>query len=338
MKNVTIKDIAKVAGVSYATVSRALSGSSDVSADTRARILEICRDMGYTANYVARSMVMKRTKLIGLILPNIDNPFMSELAYHMEIRAREQGYNLMLCNSSHDLTLEREAFSLLMGRQVDGIILVPSTCESYENLKPYIAKMPTVFTDEDLRDQPETYVAVDNYRGARMGTQYLHSLGHRRILYLGPRKNSTAHELRAQGYLDACGELGMEPVLCSGSFTRSTIQAGYLLAKEIFQKPLVQSAVFAATDLLALGVMQAAEEARVRIPEDISLLGFDNIVYSNLPKINLTTIEQPKKTMACITVDVLLEKIGDPGAGYSHRILMPSLVERGTCARADARV
>ncbi|HWQ57612.1 MAG TPA: LacI family DNA-binding transcriptional regulator [Clostridia bacterium] len=336
MKNVTIKDIAKVAGVSYATVSRALSGSSEIGVETRERVLKICREMGYTTNYVARSMVMRRTKLIGLIVANIDNPFMSELAYHIELRAREQGYNLMLCNSSHDLALEREVFSLLVGRQVDGIILVPAGSDSYENLRPYISKVPTVFMSENLRDVPESYISVDNYRGTRLGTEYLYSLGHRSILYLGRRKNSMTHQLRAEGYVDACRELGMEPAFCNSGFSFSSIQAGYQLARHTFQKPMKQTAIFAAADSLALGVMEAAEEAGIRIPEDLSLIGFDNIMYTDLPKINLTTIEQPKKTMASMAVDVLLEKIGDPSAGYSHRILMPSLVERGTCRRIEA--
>ncbi len=333
MKNVTIKDIAKVAGISYATVSRALSGSSEIGEETRERVLRICREMGYTTNYVARSMVMRRTKIIGLIVANIDNPFMSELAYHIEIRAREQGYNLMLCNSSHDLELERQVFSLLVGRQVDGIILVPANSESYENLKPYISKVPTVFMSENLRDLPESYISVDNYRGTRMGTEYLYALGHREILYFGRRKNSVTHQLRAEGYVDACREFSMEPSFCNSGFSSSSIQTGCQLARHLFQKPLRQTAIFAATDSLALGVMEAAEEVGIRIPEDLSLLGFDNIMYSDLPKINLTTIEQPKKTMASMAVDVLLEKIGDASAGYSHRILTPSLIERGTCRR-----
>lgn len=338
MKNVTIKDIAKVAGVSYATVSRALSGSPEIGEETRERVLKICREMGYTTNFVARSMVMKRTKLIGLIVANIDNPFMSELAYHIEIRAREQGYNLMLCNSSHDAALERQVFTLLMGRQVDGIIIVPAGSDTYENLKPFISKVPTVFMSENLRDLPESYISVDNYRGTRIGTEYLYSIGHRSILYLGRRKNSMTHQLRAEGYIDACRELGMEPNFFNSNYAFSSIQTGYQLAKHVFQKPMQQTAIFAATDSLALGVMEAAEEAGVRIPEDISLIGFDNITYADLPKINLTTIEQPKKTMASMAVDVLLEKIINPSAGYSHRILMPSLVERGTCKSIRAMI
>lgn len=321
--------------MSYATVSRALSGSKEIGEDTRQRVLELCREMGYTANSLARSMVIKRTNLIGLIVANIDNPFMSELAYYIESRVRERGYNLMLCNSSHDVELEAQAFELLAGRQADGIILVPSGSNSYDRLRAFIDRMPTVFMSENLRDLQESYVSVDNYRGTYIGTEYLYSLGHRKILYLGRRKSSMTHQLRAEGYTDACKAFGIEPAFYNSNYAFSSIQSGYALAKHVFQKPLQQTAIFAATDSLALGVMRAAEEAGIRIPEDMSLMGFDNITYADLPKINLTTIDQPKKTMAAMAVDVLLDKINDKNVGYSHRILMPSLVERSSCRRID---
>ena len=166
MKNVTIKDVAKAAGVSYSTVSRALSGSPEISADTRERILQICKEMNYTANAVARAMVMKSTKLLGLILTDVNNPFMSELAYHIDRQARARGYNIILCNSSRDLEQERELFELMIARQVDGVILFPCGPESSDSLAPYLTRIPTVFAGENLREIPVSYVSVDNFRGA----------------------------------------------------------------------------------------------------------------------------------------------------------------------------
>lgn len=333
MKNITIKDIAKVANVSYATVSRALSDSNEISAETRECILHICHDMGYTANAVARSMVLKKTKLIGLIVASIDNPFMSEMAFHIEMHAREHGYSIMLCNSSHDLNIERTVFELLLSRQVDGIILVPSSAESHAHLKPLLSRVPTVFVSENLRDLSESYVSVDNYRGTQIGTEYLYSLGHRDILYFGVRQGSVTHQLRADGYVDSCHELGIQPHIYNSNFQLSSVHAGNHLARQVFSKPFSHTAIFAATDSLALGVFAAAEESGIRIPDDVSLIGFDNILYADLPRIHLTTIEQPKKTMAITAVDILLEKITDKSTSYSHRILMPTLVERSTCRR-----
>lgn len=332
MKNVTIKDVAKAAGVSYSTVSRALTGSPEISEETRSRILQICKEMNYTVNTVARSMVKKSTKLLGLIIPSVNNPFMSELAYHIDRQARARGYNIILCNSSRDPEQERELFELMIGRQVDGILLSPAGMESYEKLYPYLSRIPTVFIGENLRETPESYVSVDNFRGAQMGVEYLYKLGHREILYFGRRRGSMTHQLRAEGYAAACEYYGLTPHYCNNSFSSSSIKYGYQLAKQLFSQELRYTAIFAATDTNALGIMQAAEEVNIRIPGDLSLLGFDNIRDGSLPRIGLSTIEQPKKMLASVAVETLLDKIQNDRDGYSHRILSPALVERTSCA------
>ena len=336
MKNVTLKDVAKAAGVSYATVSRALSGSSQIGSETRERVLKLCDEMGYTTNFVARSMVTKRTNLIGLVVPSVDNQFMSELAYHAEVSARSHGYNIMLCDSGPDLRQEKTVVKLLLGRQVDGILIVPQSSRSYESLKPYLDQTPTVFLSENLRDQPQSYVAVDNSRGTYLGTQYLYELGHRDILYFGQRQ-STTHQLRAEGYLKACQELGLTPRYFNSEYTRSSIQGGYQLAKELFQKPLDYTAIFASTDSNALGVLSAADDLGIDIPGRLSLIGFDNISATALSRIDLTTIDQPKKAMAVQAVDMLRDKIEHGTQGYVHQILLPTLIRRGTCKEPFSR-
>ena len=336
MKNVTLKDVAKAAGVFYATVSRALSGSSQIGSETRERVLKLCDEMGYTTNFVARSMVTKRTNLIGLVVPSVDNQFMSELAYHAEVSARSHGYNIMLCDSGPDLRQEKTVVKLLLGRQVDGILIVPQSSRSYESLKPYLDQTPTVFLSENLRDQPQSYVAVDNSRGTYLGTQYLYGLGHRDILYFGQRQ-STTHQLRAEGYLKACQELGLAPRYFNSEYTRSSIQGGYQLAKELFQKPLDYTAIFASTDSNALGILTAADELGIDIPGRLSLIGFDNISATALSRIDLTTIDQPKKAMAVQAVDMLRDKIEHGTQGYVHQILLPTLIRRGTCKEPFSR-
>lgn len=336
MKRVTIKDVAKASGVSYSTVSRALSGSRDVSEDTRDRILKVCKEMNYTVNTVARAMVVKSTKLLGLVLTSVNNPYVSELAYHIDRQARALGYNIILCNSSRDPEQERELFELMIGRQVDGVILLPASPESYDYLKPWLAQIPTVFVGENLRETPESYVSVDNFRGAYMGVEYLHRLGHRSILYFGRRRSSTTHQLRADGYAAACLKFGLTPQYFNNTFSSTSIKYAYQLGKQLFAQERPYTAIFASTDTNALGIMQAAEEAGIRIPEDLSLLGFDNIRDSSLPRIRLSTIEQPSKILASVAVNILLDKIQDDTDGYTHRILTPALIERSSCAPVDA--
>lgn len=334
MKSVTLKDVAKAAGVSYATVSRALSGSPQIGSDTRERIIKLCDEMGYTTNYVARSMVMKKTDLIGLVVPSVDNQFMSELAYYAEMSARAHGYNIMLCNSGPDLKQEKIVVKLLLGRQVDGILIVPQGAKTYENIRAYTDQVPTVFLSENLRDQPQSYVTVDNSRGTYIGTKHLYELGHRDILYFG-RRHTTTHQLRAEGYMRACQELGLQQRFFNSEYSRSSISNGYQMAKELFSRPIDYTAIFASTDSHALGVMRAADERRIDIPGRLSLIGFDNIPSAELPRIELTTIEQPLREMALQAVDMLRDKIEHGTQGYVHQILLPSLVRRGTCRALD---
>ena len=331
MKSVTLKDVAKAAGVSYATVSRALSGSSQIGSDTRERIVKLCDEMGYTTNYVARSMVMKKTDLIGLVVPAIDNEFMSQLAYYAEMSARSHGYNIMLCNSGPDLKQEKTVVKLLLGRKVDGILIVPQSPKTYDSIQAYTDQVPTVFLSENLRDQPQSYVAVDNSQGTFLGTEYLYSLGHREILYFG-RRRSTTHQLRAEGYMRACQELGLKQRFYNSEFARSSIEYGYQMAKDLFSRPIDYSAIFASTDSNALGILKAADELGIRIPDRLSLIGFDDIPSTGLPRIELTTIEQPKRAMAVQAVEMLRDRIENGTQGYAHQILMPALVKRETCA------
>ena len=177
MKRVTLKDVAKTAGVSYATVSRALSGSNQIGQATRERIVRLCEEMGYTGNYVARSMVKKKTDLIGLVVPAIENEFMSQLAYYAEMSARSHGYNIMLCDSGPDLRQEKAVVKLLVGRQVDGMLIVPQEHQSCEELRVYTEQVPTVFLSEDLRDEPLSCVTTDNTGATYLAMEYLRSLG-----------------------------------------------------------------------------------------------------------------------------------------------------------------
>jgi len=335
VKRVTIKDVARAAGVSYTTVSRALSGSSDIGEETRRRILQISQEMGYSPNSVARSLVAQETKTIGLIINNITSPFTSEVTWYIEEQAWLHGYSLILCNSCSSVEKEQAAVELLTSRQVDGIIIHPAGDQSFDRLFPYISTTPTVFINEDMGERPTSYVTIDNYKGAWMGTEYLYSLGHREIVYFGRRHGKRSRLMRAQGYSDACEHYGLTPRFIDYPHPLSTSQQVYELARQMFSRDRNFTAVFANTDLMALGVLQAADAVGVRVPEDISLLGFNNIVFSALPKINLTTIEQPKQAIAATAVTMLLERIKFPKTEYKGRVLAPSLVIRDSCGRID---
>lgn len=335
MKKVTIKDIAKLAGVSYATVSRALSGSPEISEETSKRVLEICKKEGYRANSLARSLVSNRTNLIGLIVPDIVNPFYAEIAFQVETYARTFGYSVMLCNSQYNHHQVEELFSFLVGHQADGVILASSRDESRNLISRHYDAMPTVLLGDCISEAyGSTYnlVSLDNFSGGRLGADYLYELGHRDIVYLGMRSGSTTHARRVSGFSAAMQSHGVTPTIIENLRGSSTIEGGYALGKELFASH-IPDAIFAATDSVALGIMKAADEYGIRIPEDVSLLGFDNYMYSSLPKIQLTTIDQRKQQLCEVTVDLLLQLIDtDEHNDFTRRVIRPVLIERSTCS------
>lgn len=337
MKRVTIKDIAKIAGVSYATVSRALSDSPEISVQTRERIKEICIRENYRVNTLARSLINNRTNVLGLILPDISNTFYAEVAYSIETYAREQGYNVMLCNSKNDPIQAVERFNFLTDQQADGIILCTSSNPVRDQLSPFFTTVPTVLMGDSNADYQALQcnaVSLDNFAGGQMGMEYLIAQGHKKICYLGAHDRSTTHIPRLAGAVYAAEQANISLRVVENPTTFSSIETGHQLANEIFSESFDCTAIFAATDLLALGVLEAAEEAKIRIPQDLSLLGFDNCMFSQLPKIKLSTIDQHKPELGKTAVDLLLQLIDDRRANrpnYMQRILTPTLIARETC-------
>lgn len=337
MRHVTIKDIARIAGVSCSTVSRALSGSSELSEKTRERILEICRQEGYRVNALARSLICSKTNVIGLIVPEVTNPFYAEISLGIETRARSLGYNVMLCNSMHDPATTESLFEFLISHQVDGIILASSHNDSAHWVRQFAPSAPTVLLGTASTEGGEEInsVSVDNLVGGRIAAEYLLSQGHRDIVYLGYRPSSITHQLRFRGFSEALEKAGLRPTVLENPADSSSIASGHALSQQLFAQPLHSTAIFAAADAIALGVLQAADEAGISIPEDLSLLGFDNIIYSSLPKIMLSTVDQRKQLLAEAAVNLLAEIIDSPSREeYTHRLILPALVVRSSCRQA----
>lgn len=335
MQRVTIKDIARMAGVSVTTVSRALNDAPEISGETRERIMEICRREGYRTNLLARSLSSNHTNVIGVVLPDISGPIHAALALHIETYAAQLGYQVMLCNGQPGDGRIEGLFDFLIGQRVDGILLSSASNSAMDLLERYQSAVPTVLLGAFARASSArrvNSVSIDNYVGGQMAARYLHDLGHRKVVYLGVREGSRTHHLRHRGFLEKAEELGMEVESVWNQEHHSTAKAGYQMARELFLRPFNQTAVFAASDLITLGTLQAADELGISVPGQLSLLGFDGIDYAALPKIRLTTISQRPAALARSSVRLLLELIesGD-GTEFTQRLLTPALVERATC-------
>lgn len=310
-KATTIKDIAQLAGVSVATVSRALNGGNEVSAQTRERILQICARKQYRINALARGLVCQKTNVLGLMVPEITNPFYSELAFHIETYAAVCGYNVILCNTRYDDRITGELFEFLLSQRVEGIILASSRNDSARWVQKYKHQIPVVLMGS-VRDRAADQihsVGIDNERGGALAAEYLLQLGHRHLIYMGYRRNSIAHQKRFEGFERVCVEAGARLQVVRNYAEGSSLEKGYALSRRLFSKGMEATALFAATDSVALGVLQAADECGIQIPEQLSLVGFDNIVYASLPKIRLTSVDQQKETFARTAVDLLLERL-----------------------------
>ena len=336
MQHVTIKDIARLSGVSVTTVSRALNHGPEISPETRERILRICREQGYRTNLLARSLISSRTNVLGLILPDIANPFHATLSFNIETYARELGYQVMLCSGRPGDGQIEELIEFLIGQQVDGILLSSASDQARYLLHRYRDILPAVLLGSCV---PETSgarvnsVSTDNFVGGRMAAEYLHHLGHRDVVYLGLRSDSVTHTLRHAGFLAAARELGMTVTTVKNTGPSSTISTGYQMAQQLFSSPLSQTALFAASDAVALGAIQAADEADIAIPERLSILGFDDIEYAALPNIRLSTLSRNTPLLARASVRLLLELINsDNHDEYTGKLITPTLVERATCA------
>ena len=333
-QHVTIKDIARIAGVSTSTVSRALSGSPELSEETRKRILEICRKEGYRVNALARSLICNKTNVIGLIVPEVTNPFYAELSLGIETHARSLGYNVMLCNSLSDDKTTEELFGFLISHQVDGIILASSQSDAATMIQTFAPKLPAVLlgTPALVSGDEVNSVCIDNLAGGRLAAEHLLELGHREIVYLGHRPGSLTHQLRLRGFTETLEKVGITPKIIENPHDSSSIDTGCELSRTLFKSGCSATAIFAATDSIALGVLQAAGEFGISVPEDISLLGFDNIIYSSLPKIELSTIDQRKQLLAEAAVDLLTHIIdSDEQDEFTHRMIRPTLISRSSC-------
>lgn len=335
MKNITIKDVAKIANVSYSTVSRALSNSSVINAKTKEHVLKISKEQGYQVNAAARSLIIKKSKLLGLIVPDVNNPYYSEIALNLERHAQEAGYNLILCNSMRDVAKEEEQVRFLLQHQVDGIILT-STIKS--NMHRWALRIPqnipTVCIGDPLPNIEDNYVYTDNYIGGYLGIEYLYNLGHRSIMYMGHRLSSYAHRNRLTGVTKAFSDYNLISNFCDNHYDTNAFEDGYNLAIKYFEANFNHTAIFAASDALAVGVIKAADQCNISIPEDVSLIGYDNISYASLPRIELTTIEQPRKKIAKSTIELILNIANPLTSNNSINIVFkPTIVERNTCKK-----
>jgi len=318
--------VAQHAQVSVTTVSHVINGTRFVSEEAKARVQAAIEALHYVPSAVARSLKSSRTHTVGMMIPNNSNPYFAEIIRGIEDTCFAAGFNVILCNSDDDPHKQAAYVRVLSEKQVDGLIVLSSggDPELLDTLRG--APMPQVVVDREIDDLAADLVEVDHEGGARLAVDYLVSLGHARIACIaGPLALSPARQ-RVQGWRSALQAAGLacdDALVADGGFTAA---GGFAAMRALLvYRP---SAVFASNDLMAIGALCAAAEAGLRVPQDLSMIGFDDIAlaaYSNPP---LTTIAQPKHQTGELAAQLLMQRIAQPGRPLQREILRPSLVLR----------
>lgn len=336
----TIQDVARAAGVSIATVSATLNRSAPVSPELAERVRQAVRDVDYHPNAVARSLKKGRTSTIGLIVPDITNPFFTAVLESVERTAQARGYSVMLCNSDFDLTKERKQFDLLRSRMVDGFIL--ASLGEGQDIRHLLAErqLPLVQFDRTVTGLDTDCVLVDSEGGTREAIGHLIQLGHRRIGIVSGPAELTPSAQRLAGYAAALREAGIpyDPDLVGLSEFRR--QEGQAAAHALLRRAPDVTAIFGAGNMLAIAVMLALREAGLRCPEDISVAGFDDFEWADVFHPRLTVVAQPAAEVGQEVVRLLLDRAETPGETLPPRrvVLATRLIIRDSTTMPPGRL
>jgi DNA-binding LacI/PurR family transcriptional regulator len=325
----TIYDVARLAGVSTATVSRALNGTAPIADGTRAAIERAIEQLGYRPNPIARSLVTRSTQTIALLLPDITNPFYAELVSGIQQRMSEGDQSMLLCTTNGDPEQEARYLRLLRAKHVDGA-LVDGLGLSHDRIAAFVEDgFPIVCLDRDVDFPTIPLVQVDNHLGARLATDYLVSLGHRRIAHITGAP-APISDLRAAGYREALNAAGIDPdpaLVADGDFTEA---GGHAAMRALLESGARFSAVFCANDLSAMGALNSVLSSGRKVPLDLSIIGFDDVRLSPYTSPPLTTIHQPAAEMARHATELLLDLIRGEQPQTMRRLFAPTLVVRGS--------
>jgi LacI family transcriptional regulator len=326
-KPVRIRDVAELASVSVATVSRVLNGDTNVDAGMRERVRAAVAELGYRPNRLARNLRRQRVEAIGIVVPDIENPHFAEMVRIIEATTLGLGYRVLVCNTDEDSDRQAACLRMLADERVSGIVLSPSDpAGSIEQL--HDLGIPVIAIDRALANATTDTVVADNVPAVRAATQRLIDAGHRRIAFVGGRGEVETGSERQEGYLAAIDAADLVPVLANGGFRRDAAQAAVaaLLGGD---NPV--SALMVANNLMALGALAAIRERGLRVPDDIAVISVDNPPWAELLAPPLTVLAQPIRAMATRAVDLLIRRISGERFAVARDVYPLELIVRRSC-------
>jgi DNA-binding LacI/PurR family transcriptional regulator len=328
-----MEDVAEQAGVSRALVSLVMRGSPKVSSRARTAVETAARDLGYRPNLVARNLASRRTMTLGLMVNDLNNPFFAEVTDGAERAADDHGYSTIIATGRRDLEHERRAIERLLDHRVDALILFGPRLD-LSHIERAAERTPVVMLGRPSASTTIDSINNDEAEGARLAIGHLVSLGHRAIVHVDGGNGAGAEPRRA-GFMNAMAAHGLTGRVVEGDFTEASgVAAAERIMTDGNDRP---TAVFTANDVTALGFMSAVQHRGLRVPDDLSIVGYDNTALAALGSISLTTIDQPRLSMGLLAVETAVERLAAGRTRARHHILAPSLVVRSTTTAVKSK-
>ncbi|QPC95923.1 LacI family DNA-binding transcriptional regulator [Mesorhizobium sp. INR15] len=330
---VTLRDVGKRAGVSSMTVSRVINGREGVDVETQKKVEEAIEALDYIPNRIARGLTSQKTATIGLVIPDVVNPFFSPVVRGAEMTARKAGYRVLLCNTEGDLRLERDYIEDLVAHRVEGLLLAPANDQSRHSVFPLLRRdFPLVLLDRALPDLDSDLIVSDSATGARRLVEHLIAVGHRDIAHITDADDTSTGRERLRGYREALAAAGI--AFREELVFRTTVDqiGGYRAAQHVLDLERVPTAIFTVNNMTVVGAMQALRECGMAVPDDMALVCFDDVEHLAVLSPFLTVIDQPAETFGSLGAQLLLERISGKAGKRSRRIVLQTdLIVRISC-------
>ncbi len=322
-RDITLKDLAKILGVSASTISRSLKNHPDISPETKSMVLDMARKLNYQPNVIAQKLRSQKTKTIGVIIPDIVHFFFSTVVSGIEEAADDAGYRIMFCRSGESMEKEIDYTHSLLSHRVDGLLVSMSKeTNNFDHFREALEKVPVVFFDRRMDAIESTNVVVDDYRGSKKAVQHLIDQGCRKIAHIMSPETLSISVDRLNGYRDALAEnnLPLKSEYMIKDFGGQQ-EGGYRAAQILTSLANPPDAIFACNDIVAFGVMQFLKEKKIRIPDEVALVGFSDWQFAELTDPRLTSVSQPGFLIGKKSTEILISQMNMEG-GYSHEMVV----------------
>jgi len=330
-------DVARLANVSQAAVSRTFSPGASVSDETRAKVLAAARELGYRPNAIARSLIRKSTNIIGLVVMRFMNPFYSRMIRDFTRALQERGYWTLLLNIAQNQELEK-TLPMALQYQVDGLIITSSTLSSSLAQECARSNTPVVLFNRYASDTHTHVVRCDSVEGGRIAADALLDAGHKRLAYIAGEESASTNRDRENGFINRLRERG-HSLTFRESAEDYSYELGFEAARRLLQRDNPPDAIFCASDLIAMGALDLARcKLGIKIPDELSIIGFDDIPAAAWPSYELTTVKQPVDRMVDTTLSVLMDAIKTPGSEASEVVISPSLILRSSSRQIKSSI